>query len=264
MKSALEAGDISLRDFVNQGLRAGVARSELAQTLRMKLAQQSSEIEQDTAAVAGACRSLRLVLLSDTHGKHREIDVPSGDVIIHAGDFTNYGRVEDAVDFNAWLGELPHRHKLVVVGNHEKHAVWSTDTAKILTHATFLRDDVAIVPARADGAPPLRVYGTDFFWPNERHAPLASIPQGAVDVVVAHGPAAGFVDGGVGCPLLLEQVERIRPSLVVSGHIHEAHGIASGSCDALRTTTFVNAANAPGRNRQGRGHRAWPAIVVDV
>merc|ERR1712083_348367 len=60
--------------------------------------------------------TIRLVMLSDTHGMHRTLDVPEGDVLIHAGDFTRYGKREDVQDFNVWLGTLPHRHKLVVNG----------------------------------------------------------------------------------------------------------------------------------------------------
>jgi hypothetical protein len=38
----------------------------------------------------------------------------------HAGDFTMFSESMKAVaDFNDWLGELPHRHKIVVPGNHE-------------------------------------------------------------------------------------------------------------------------------------------------
>src|ERR1700726_2700515 len=64
--------------------------------------------------------ALRLVLLSDTHELHREVEVPTGDILIHAGDFTMFSKsMEAVVDFNDWLGELPHRHKIVVPGNHE-------------------------------------------------------------------------------------------------------------------------------------------------
>jgi hypothetical protein len=34
--------------------------------------------------------ALRLVLLSDTHQLHREVDVPVGDIFIHARDFTMF------------------------------------------------------------------------------------------------------------------------------------------------------------------------------
>jgi DNA invertase Pin-like site-specific DNA recombinase len=64
--------------------------------------------------------TLRLVLLSDTHEFHREVEVPDGDILIHAGDFTMFSKNVSAIaDFNTWLGELPHRHKILIFGNHE-------------------------------------------------------------------------------------------------------------------------------------------------
>merc|ERR1711977_505540 len=67
---------------------------------------------------------VQFVLISDTHGHHRKLSLPPGDVLIHAGDFTAYGKAADAEDFNAWLGEQPHKHKFVVLGNHEANAPW--------------------------------------------------------------------------------------------------------------------------------------------
>ena len=69
---------------------------------------------------------IRIVCISDTHTQvfyriaHRGIKipfqaqtmlepVPPGDILIHAGDFTNYGRKEEVEKFNEWLGSLPHR-----------------------------------------------------------------------------------------------------------------------------------------------------------
>ena len=62
---------------------------------------------------------LRLVLISDTHMQHRKLVMPKGDVLIHAGDFTNKGRVKDIKEFDSWLGELDYAHKIVVFGNHD-------------------------------------------------------------------------------------------------------------------------------------------------
>lgn len=65
-------------------------------------------------------RELRLVLISDTHEKHRSLRIRDGDVLIHAGDFTLFNRsVSSVVDFNKLLNELPHPCKIVVLGNHE-------------------------------------------------------------------------------------------------------------------------------------------------
>jgi hypothetical protein len=60
---------------------------------------------------SGEAGLLRVVMISDTHNMHRRLEVPDGDILIHAGDFTMYGRSAHAADFNLWLGELPHRHK---------------------------------------------------------------------------------------------------------------------------------------------------------
>ena len=64
------------------------------------------------------CVIMRLVLISDTHGDHDHLTVPDGDVLIHAGDMTENGEVSEVRDFNRWLGTLPHKHKLVIAGNH--------------------------------------------------------------------------------------------------------------------------------------------------
>jgi 3',5'-cyclic AMP phosphodiesterase CpdA len=62
---------------------------------------------------------MRIVLVSDTHGFHRQLDAPSGDLLIHAGDFTVHSKPSIGFEFNGWLGSLPHRHKLIIPGNHE-------------------------------------------------------------------------------------------------------------------------------------------------
>lgn len=59
----------------------------------------------------GEARSIKVVCLSDTHGFHRYLKVPDGDILIHAGDFMAHGRAAKEVeDFNEWLGSLPHPH----------------------------------------------------------------------------------------------------------------------------------------------------------
>lgn len=64
---------------------------------------------------------LRFVCMSDTHSltSHLKQKVPRGDVFIHAGDFTRCGALNEIREFNSWLGKLPHKHKIVIAGNHE-------------------------------------------------------------------------------------------------------------------------------------------------
>jgi predicted phosphohydrolase len=83
--------------------------------------------------------TLRLVLLSDTHQRHREVGVPDGDIFIHAGDFTMFSEsMEAVVDFNDWLGELPHRFKALVAGNHEFFLEADPSRRSLLSNATVL------------------------------------------------------------------------------------------------------------------------------
>lgn len=80
---------------------------------------------------------VRFVCMSDTHSLIRNLvfDIPDGDVFIHAGDFTKCGQKEEVIQFNKWLSKshykevndlilllsvsLPHKHKIVISGNHE-------------------------------------------------------------------------------------------------------------------------------------------------
>ena len=79
-----------------------------------------------------------------------------------------------------------------------------------------------------------------------------------MDVLLCHGPVKGYCDEGGGCATMLTHIERVNPRLVVSGHVHSAHGVAEGKGRA-RGTTFVNAANA----RKGYS-MGWDAVTIDI
>ena len=54
--------------------------------------------------------SLRFVCISDTHnqveGKKWASQIPAGDVLLHAGDFTMHSAIPEIHTFNSFLGEL--------------------------------------------------------------------------------------------------------------------------------------------------------------
>ena len=54
----------------------------------------------------------RFVCISDTHS--RAFDVPDGDVLLHGGDLTNTGTVEEFQKTMTWLYGLPHKIKMLV------------------------------------------------------------------------------------------------------------------------------------------------------
>jgi len=190
--------------------------------------------------------SLPLVLLSDTHELHREIDAPPGDIFIHAGDFTMFSKSMEAIeDFNDWLGELPHQHKIVVPGNHEFFLEADPWERSLLSNATVLiNEGINVHGLRLWGTPITPMYGGAFGLSSEqdRKKVYAQIPQDT-DVLISHGPPFGILDSSPisnlpqGCRELLDTVMRIRPKLHVFGHIHGAYGIFQ-----TQQTTFVNAA----------------------
>lgn len=54
----------------------------------------------------------RFVCISDTHSRTDAIQMPYGDVFIHAGDFTELGLPSEVKKFNDWLGQ---HHLLSIV-----------------------------------------------------------------------------------------------------------------------------------------------------
>jgi Icc-related predicted phosphoesterase len=87
----------------------------------------------------------------------------------------------------------------------------------------------------------IREYDEEFLGEN-----IKRIIQGA-DVLVLHGPPYGINDlsqsGHAGSREILEAVQAHKPMLVLSGHIHECHGIVRE--DGI---TYIN----PGAARDGR------------
>jgi Icc-related predicted phosphoesterase len=195
---------------------------------------------------------LRIVCVADTHGFHGRTHVPPGDVLIHAGDCTRHGTLSDLEAFNAWLGTLPHPHKVVIAGNHDFAFQDSPAEARQrLTHAIYLEDTACTLAG-------LTIYGSPwtptfsdwaFMLPEEQlAAKWAAIPPG-VDVLITHGPPRGILDrthrgDAAGSATLLARVRAVKPRLHVFGHIHEAAGRADSE-----GIIFLNASTQLGLGR---------------
>jgi Icc-related predicted phosphoesterase len=168
----------------------------------------------------------RIVLLSDTHNCNEQISVPDGDILIHAGDATNRGQVDEIADFNEWFSGFPHKHKIFVAGNHD----WLFETRPKYARS-LLAKNVVYLQDSAVEISGLKIYGSpwqprffDWAFNLNRGGEMAEkwklIPN-EVDILITHGPPFGILDETprgdfAGCEELRKRVEEIRPQLHVS------------------------------------------------
>lgn len=179
---------------------------------------------------------MKLVCISDTHGKHAQLALPLGDVLIHAGDFSARGKVHEITAFNQWLGQQPHRYKIVVAGNHD--FLFETDpqqARQLLTHAIYLEDSGVEINGLYFWGSPITPRFFDWAFNRSRGPEIArhwAIIPAHTDVLIVHGPPHGILDkvwlgGHVGCADLKKELQRIQPQVVIFGHIHEGYGTYS-------------------------------------
>ena len=73
-----------------------------------------------------------------------------------------------------------------------------------------------------------------FQYPPIRNVWKDRIPNGT-DIVLTHGPPKGHLDlGGKGCEWLLHELWRIKPRVVVFGHIHQSRGQEALTWDLIQ------------------------------
>jgi Icc-related predicted phosphoesterase len=178
--------------------------------------------------------------ISDTHTYHDLLTIPKGiDMVIHSGDCSNprdpYNNEPEVKEFIHWYKSLPIEHKIYVAGNHdtsiEKGLVKKIDFSGYNIH--YLENDyIDIDGIKIFGSPHTPQFGQwafmkdrnklDRFWRNAIHEPC--------DIIVTHGPPKGILDvsenidhklENCGCRALKRHIlERIKPKLMLFGHIH--------------------------------------------
>ncbi len=188
---------------------------------------------------------MKIVCLSDTHGKHAQLQVPEGDILIHAGDFTKRGLIGEVQQFNDWLTTQPHKHKIVIAGNHDFLFEQNPALAQsLLNEAMYLEDEFVEIEGIKFWGSPITPWFFDWAFNRQRGAEITAhwqkIPKDT-DILITHGPPKGILDKTmhgleVGCQDLLEAVQRICPRYHIFGHIHEAYGIHQ-----IDNTQFINA-----------------------
>jgi Icc-related predicted phosphoesterase len=190
---------------------------------------------------------LKIVCLSDTHELHRDVCVPEGDLLIHAGDITFFSRRPSVLaDFNDWLGELPHKYKVVIPGNHDTMLENMANRRTITNAHLLINSGIELDGLKVWGTPVTALNSGAFaVLQNQARAEFwAGIPADT-DILITHIPPARILDGSpgttehAGCSSLRNSYRRIRPRLHVFGHVHSAAGYRPTAY-----TIFVNAALA--------------------
>jgi len=191
---------------------------------------------------------MKFVVISDSHGQHRKLILPKGDVVIHAGDISRRGSEDEIIDFLDWFSKLDFEFKIFIAGNHDFFFERNYDkyiTSIVPPDITYLCDSgININGIKVWGSP---VTPWFYDWAFNRHRGESiikhweSIPTDT-DILITHGPVSGLLDQttsgqNVGCEDLLKKVYEVSPKVHICGHIHEAYGEA-----ASLGTKFINAA----------------------
>jgi Icc-related predicted phosphoesterase len=175
---------------------------------------------------------MRIICVADSHTKYKNINIPDGDIFIHAGDIDIYNQV-DLVDFNDWLGELHFKHRIIVAGNHDLflEVLGSKEIKKRLTNGIYLENEELIIDNIHFWASPYTpIFGN---WAFMRHeSDLAKIwlqMSKKCDILITHGPPYEILDKTIsekhaGSISLLLRVAKIKPKYHIFGHIHEGYG----------------------------------------
>lgn len=190
---------------------------------------------------------MKLVILSDTHTRHRDVTIPNGDILIHAGDISSRGRIFEVDDFLDWFSELPHTYKIFIAGNHDFYFERQDEEkilAKIPSNVIYLNDSGCTVKGIKIWGSPIQPEFFNWAFNRKRGEEIQQhwrlIPNDT-DIIITHGPRYRILDKtirgeNVGCEELAKAVQQIQPKLHIFGHIHEAYGIKTQG-----KTTFINA-----------------------
>jgi Icc-related predicted phosphoesterase len=205
---------------------------------------------------------MKITFISDTHAKHNQVtsSLPGGDVLIHAGDISNKGYRTEIQDFIKWFSTIEnYTHKIFIAGNHDfgcqDEVLAVQELLRLNPGSEYLYDDMFLIGDEStDYDDMVKVWGSP--WQPEFYNWAFNLPrQGAelkevwnmipsdVDILITHGPPYGHLDyvayskQNVGCELLRDRIDLIKPKIHVFGHIHSGYGYKFDG-----TTHFFNAA----------------------
>lgn len=197
---------------------------------------------------------MRIVCIADSHGKYSgtTMDLPKGDVLVHAGDLCSFGTISELATAVKWLGSLNYLYIVVIGGNHDRPLQKLPKEARELMDnqgLKYLEDEATTIRG-------VKFYGSPWTptfmnWSFMADRPTireqwAKIPTDT-NVLITHGPPYGILDPGAfephaGCIDLFDEYERIHPEVHVFGHLHSGYGRRDVALNPDgHVTTLVNA-----------------------
>ncbi|WP_417885226.1 metallophosphatase domain-containing protein [Zunongwangia sp.] len=198
---------------------------------------------------------MRLVILSDTHGKHHELQLPEGDILIHCGDITEGGSKREIIDFLNWFSSLPHTHKIFIGGNHD-FELEKLPNKKIQDlipeNITYLQDSGITIKSYRFWGSAYTPGEANWAFHKDRGKQIKKtwdkIPN-STDVLITHTPPYSILDEinnniHIGCEELLKNVINIKPKIHCFGHSHNEYGQVK-----LGDTNYINSAILDNRMR---------------
>lgn len=178
---------------------------------------------------------MKIVAISDTHGLHDGVELPAGDVLIHAGDVSSRGTSKEVKKFLKWFAAQDFKYKIFIAGNHdfmfERYEKEKVERL-IPENVIYLNDSSVTIEDVKIWGSPIQPWFMDWAFNRQRGAEIDKhwqlIPED-IDILVVHGPPFGILDTlvsgePVGCRRLLKRIEEVQPKYVIFGHIHESYG----------------------------------------
>lgn len=192
---------------------------------------------------------MKIVCISDSHNKHDDIMIPSCDILISAGDYSSRGLPQEVRNFHQWLNNQDAKHIISVQGNHELWVENNFNDAKLIAtevcpNIHFIDEGLVQVESLNIWCSAVTPWFCNWAWNRQRGDEIRRhwdlIPDNT-DIIITHGPPYGYgddtmFDGPVGCVDLRDAINRVRPTLHISGHIHYGYGVYKND-----HTTFINA-----------------------
>lgn len=181
----------------------------------------------------------KIVAISDTHCQLNEITIPDGDILIHSGDLTYRGTLQETVIELDILKSLKNKFKYIVLisGNHDFLDEKQPGSMKMLCDERgliYLNHESIIIDGINIFGSPYTPYFFNWAFNIERGDKIANkwaqIPDNT-DVLITHGPPMDTLDQiesgeHVGCLDLANKVNQIKPRIHIFGHIHSQSGIS--------------------------------------